>query len=149
MVREIFVKSILNRHKKRDEWFLNDYSLNPYLLCDFNCVYCYIRGSKYGERMKQGLVAKINAPRLLRKELLRRAKKGEYGFIALSSATEPWMHIEKEYQLTRACLRVIARYGFPVHCLTKSTLILRDLDLLKEIDENAILPPDLKQYKIL
>ena len=97
--------------------------------------------------MKQGLAAKVNAPALLEKELLRRAKRKEYGFIALSSATEPWMRVEEEYKLTRKCLEVIVRFKFPVHCLTKSTLILRDLDLLKEIDENAILPRDLEKMK--
>ncbi len=147
MVREIFAKTILNKHGKRDEWFLDDYSLNPYQLCDFNCIYCYIRGSKYGENMKQGLAAKINAPLLLEKELLNRAKGKEYGFIALSSATEPWMHAEKKYKLTRKCLEIIARFRFPVHCLTKSTLILRDLDLLEKIDKNAILPEDLSKLK--
>jgi len=49
MVNEIKVKSILNKHKKRDDWFLDDYSVNPYSGCSFNCIYCYIRGSKYGE----------------------------------------------------------------------------------------------------
>ena len=147
MVKEIFAKTILNKHRKRDQWFLDDYSLNPYQLCDFNCIYCYIRGSKYGENMRQGLAAKVNAPALLEKELLRRAKRKEFGFIALSSATEPWMRIEEEYKLTRKCLEVIVRFKFPVHCLTKSTLILRDLDLLKEIDENAILPRDLEKMK--
>ena len=97
--------------------------------------------------MRQGLAAKVNAPALLEKELLRRAKRKEYGFIALSSATEPWMRIEEEYKLTRKCLEVIVRFKFPVYCLTKSTLILRDLDLLKEIDENAILPRDLEKMK--
>jgi DNA repair photolyase len=42
MVKEIKVKSILNKHKKRDGWFLDDYSVNPYYGCPFNCVYCYI-----------------------------------------------------------------------------------------------------------
>ena len=147
MVKEVFAKTILNKHKKRDEWFLDDYSLNPYQLCDFNCIYCYIRGSKYGENMSQGLAAKINAPALLEKELLRRAKRKEYGFIALSSATEPWMHAKKKYGLTRKCLEIIAGFRFPVHCLTKSTLILRDLDLLEKIDKNAILPKDLSKLK--
>jgi len=147
MVKEIFVKTILNKHRRRDPWFLDDYSLNPYKLCDFNCIYCYIRGSKYGENMGKCLAVKINAPTLLRKELLRRAKRKEYGFIALSSSTEPWMNIEEKYRLTRKCLQVIAEFKFPVHCLTKSTLILRDLDILKQIDENAILPRDLSMLK--
>jgi len=147
LVKEIFVKTILNKHKKRDPWFLDDYSLNPYELCDFNCVYCYIRGSKYGENMRQGLASKMNAPILLEKELKRRARRKEYGFIAIGTATEPWMHIEDKYKLTRKCLEIVAKLRFPVHCLTKSTLILRDLDLLKEIDENAILPRDLSELK--
>jgi len=147
MIKEIFAKTILNKHKKRDAWFLDDYSLNPYQLCDFNCIYCYIRGSKYGENMKQGLAAKINAPTLLEKELARKANKKEYGFIALSSATEPWMRAEKKYGLTRKCLEIIVKFRFPVHCLTKSTLILRDLDLLEKIDKNAILPKDLSKLK--
>ena len=143
MVKEIFAKTILNRHKKRDPWFLDDYSLNPYQLCEFNCVYCYIRGSKYGD-MKRELAVKINAPAILERELFRRAERKEYGFIALSSATEPWMYIEEKHEITRKCLEIISKHNFPVHCLTKSSLILRDIDILKEIDENAVLPADLR-----
>ena len=47
------VKSILNKHKKRDSWFLDDYSINPYEACGFNCLYCYVRGSKYGENLAE------------------------------------------------------------------------------------------------
>jgi len=144
MVKEIYVKSVLNRHKRRDEWFLDDYSLNPYQLCQFNCVYCYIRGSKYGKNMGKELAVKVNAPSLLERELLKRAKKKEFGFIALSSSTEPWQPIEEKYKLTRKCLDVISRFRFPIHCGTKSKLILRDLDLLSEIDEKAVLPEDLR-----
>ncbi len=144
MVNEIRVKSILNRHRKRDDWFLDDYSVNPYSGCSFNCIYCYIRGSKYGENMAKTLSVKINAPELLEKQLARRAKKREYGIIALSSATEPYMQIEEKLGLTRRLLEIILKYRFPVHILTKSKLVLRDLDILKEIDKNAILPADLQ-----
>jgi DNA repair photolyase len=144
MVNEIKVKSILNKHKKRDDWFLDDYSVNPYEGCSFNCIYCYIRGSKYGENMAKTLSVKINAPKLLEKQLSRRAKKGEYGIICIASSTEPYMPIEEKTKLTRELLEIILRYKFPVHVLTKSKLVLRDLDLLKEIDRNAILHADLK-----
>ena len=140
MVREVYVKTVLNRHRRRDPWFLDDYSVNPYMLCDYNCVYCYVRGSRYGANMGESLAVKVNAPTILARELRRRAERREHGFIALSSATEPWMNAEAEYEVTRKCLRVILRYRFPVHCLTKSSLILRDLDLLGELDECAILP---------
>jgi len=144
MVNEIQVKSILNKHKKRDDWFLDDYSVNPYEGCSFNCIYCYIRGSKYGENMAKTLSAKINAPEILEKQVSRRAKKGEYGIIALSSSTEPYMQIEKKLELTRKLLEIILKYRFSIHVLTKSTLVLRDLDLLKEIDRKGVLPGDLK-----
>jgi len=143
MVNEIQVKSILNKHKKRDDWFLDDYSVNPYSGCSFNCIYCYTRGSKYGENMAKTLSVKINAPELLEKQLSRRAKKGEYGIIALSSSTEPYMPIEEKMKLTRKLLEIILKYKFPVEVATKSKLVLRDLDVLKEIDKNAILPADL------
>ena len=144
MVNEIQAKSILNKHKKRDDWFLDDYSVNPYSGCSFNCIYCYIRGSKYGENMAKTFSVKTNAPELLEKQLSRRAKKGEHGIIALSSATEPYMPIEEKLKLTRRLLKIILKHRFPVEIATKSKLILRDLDILKEIDKNAILPADLK-----
>lgn len=143
-MNKIKVKRVLNKHKKRDEWFLDDYSINPYYGCSFNCIYCYIRGSKYGENMSKNLSAKINAPEILEKELTKRAERKEYGFIALSSATEPYIKEEKELKLTRKILEIILKYRFPVHILTKSKLVLRDMDILKEIDKNAILPDDLK-----
>ncbi len=142
MVEVVRVRSVLNKHRRRDEWFLDDYSLNPYRGCSFNCVYCYIHGGRYGGR---GLAVKVNAPDILVKELSRYARKGEYGFIAIGSATEPWMTgVEERYRVTRKCLHVISKYKFPVHCLTKSTLILRDLDLLETIRDNAVIPSDLR-----
>jgi len=143
-INEIEVKSVLNKAKKRDSWFLLDYSLNPYSGCSFNCLYCYIRGSHYGGDTVQRLQIKSNAAEVLKKQLKRRVKKGEYGIIGIASSTEPYNELEKELKLTRRLLEIIARFKFPVSILTKSTLVLRDMDILKEINENAILPPDLK-----
>lgn len=81
MPHEIQVKSILNKTKRRDPWFLDDYTINPYSGCSFNCLYCYIRGSKYGINMEEKTAVKTNAPELLEKQLSSRAKKGQYGFI--------------------------------------------------------------------
>jgi DNA repair photolyase len=69
------VKSVLTKHKKRDSWFLDDYSINPYEGCSCNCLYCYIRGSKYGENMEEGLAVKANALQVLEKQLHARAKR--------------------------------------------------------------------------
>jgi DNA repair photolyase len=137
-------KTILNKTKRRDPWFLDDYTINPYSGCSFNCLYCYIRGSKYGEHMEEKLAIKTNSVELLKKQLALRAKKGEYGIIVLSSATDPYLQFEKEYELTRKMLEVILHYKFPVHIITKSDLVIRDFDLLKEIEKNAILPPELE-----
>lgn len=138
------VKSILNKKKNRDTWFLDDYTLNLYSGCSFNCLFCYVKGSIYGEHHEKKMTYKSNALELLDKQLQARAKKNQYGFIVMSSATEPYSHADKELKLTRSALEIISRYRFPVHLITRSDLILRDLDLLLEINENAILPEDFK-----
>jgi len=141
------VKSVLNKTKKRDEWFLDDYTINPYSGCSFNCLYCYIRGSKYGLHMEERLAVKENAIEVLEKQLQSRAKKNQYGIIVLASATEPYLQFEKELGLTRKILELILKYRFPVHIITKSDLVTRDFDLIKLIDEAAILPPDLQHLR--
>jgi len=143
MVKEIEVKSVLNKHKQHDDWFVVKYTVNPYYGCSFNCVYCYLRGSKYGEHMSKTLSVKINAPEILDKQLALRAKKNEYGIVGFASQ-EAYMPIEEKYQVTRKMLEVVLKHRFPVHMLTKSTLILRDLDLLKKIEQLAILPWDIE-----
>lgn len=139
------VKSILNKHKKRDDWFLDEYSINPYEGCGFNCTYCYIHGSKYGENLSEKITIKKDAVAILDKQLSNRAKKDEYGIIVVGSATDAYMQVEEEIGLTRELLQVILKHRFPVFISTKSALITRDFDLLKQIDESAILPEDLKQ----
>lgn len=135
---------MLNKTRRRDPWFLDDYTINPYSGCSFNCLYCYIRGSKYGLNMAEKLSIKSNALEVLDKQLASRAKKGQYGIIVLSSATDPYLHFEEESLLTRQILQLILNYRFPVHIITKSDLVTRDFDLLHQIDEQAILPPDLQ-----
>lgn len=147
MPAEIEVKSVLNKTKKRDSWFLDDYTVNLYSSCSFNCLYCYIRGSKYGSNLEQSLSVKTNAIEILDRQLSNRAKKGQYGIIVLSSATDPYLQIERKYELTRQALQVILKHRFPVHIITKSDLIERDFDLLQQIDRAAILPDDLQDLQ--
>jgi DNA repair photolyase len=137
-------KTILNKTKRRDPWFLDDYTINPYSGCSFNCLFCYIRGSKYGEHMERSLAVKENAIELLDKQLSLRAKKKQYGMIVASSATEPYLQFEEELQMTRKILERILHYRFPVHVITRSNLVTRDFDILEEINRQAILPPDLE-----
>ncbi len=143
MPKKIEVKSVLNKTRRRDDWFLDDYTLNLYSSCSFNCLYCYIRGSKYGTNLEESLSIKTNALELLDRQLFNRAKKGQYGIIVLSSATDPYLQIEREYQMTRGALEIINKFRFPVHIITKSDLITRDFDLLHRINNRAILPNDL------
>ncbi len=147
MPREIEIKTVLNKKKKRDSWFLDDYTLNLYSSCSFNCLYCYIRGSKYGTNLESFLSVKVNAIEVLDRQLTAKAKKGQYGIIVVSSATDPYLQLEKKYELTREALKIIAKHKFPVHIITKSDLVERDFDLLQQIDKEANLPADLQQLK--
>lgn len=142
-MKQIEVKSTLNKQKRRDDWFLTDYSVNPYSGCTFNCTYCYIRGSKYGENMAKTFSVKSNTVELLNRQLKRRAEKKEHGFIALASATEPYLPIEQKLQVTKQMLEIILKYHFPVAIGTKSPLVLRDLQLAKHY------PQLLQKYKNL
>jgi len=142
-MKELIVKSVLNKKKKRDNWFLDDYTLNPYEGCSFNCQYCYIRGSKYGENMAETLGVKINGPDVLDRQLSFRVKKKQYGMIALASATDPYIKAEEKYRVTRSYLELIRKHRFPVMMITKSEMILRDIDLLTLIDQQAIHAQDL------
>ena len=145
MLHQKQVKSVLNKQKQRDSWFLTDYSVNPYEGCSCNCLYCYIRGSKYGENMTDNLAIKSNAIEVLEKQLHAKAKKGQYGFVVVGSGTDAYMHHEGKWKLTEGMLQLLLKYRFPVFISTKSTLILRDVELLKEIDKAAILPGDLRE----
>jgi DNA repair photolyase len=136
------VKTILNKSKENRSIFLGDYSLNPYLGCSFDCEYCYINGSKYADSTDSFYI-KSNAPQLLRVQLRKKAKDGERGVLLIGSATDPYIKIEKELFLTREILKIANRFKFPVHIVTKSDLIVRDIDILKKINDGAVLPKDI------
>src|ERR1700752_2893413 len=104
MLKRKLVMSVLNKHKQRDTWFLTDYSVNPYEGCSCNCLYCYIRGSKYGENMDTGLAVKTNVLEVLDKQLASRAKKDQYGIVAVGSGTDAYIHHEERLKLTEGIL---------------------------------------------
>ena len=94
--------------------------------------------------MEDGLAVKTNALEILEKQLAARAKKSDYGFVAVGSGTDAYIHHEAKYRLTEGMLQLLLKYRFPVFISTKCTMITRDIELLKAIDKTAILPEDLK-----
>lgn len=114
--------------------------------CTFDCIYCYINGSKYAKETNSYYV-KSNACDLVYDKLKKLARNKQRAFINLGSASDPYMEIEKELELTREILKIFLRFKNPVHIITKSDLILRDMDILNKINEVAILPDDLKNLK--
>ena len=109
-----------------------DFAINPYVGCLHSCVYCYARFikkfTKHKEPWGEFCDIRINAPELLKKEV---GKIPSNSSIFISSVTDPYQPLEKKYQLTRKILEILAGYNFKVSILTKSNLVLRDLDILK------------------
>lgn len=129
-VKTIRAKSVLNKSK------IFDYCINPYTGCQINCRYCYARlfmrrYSGHKEPWGEFVDVKINAAEVLEKQLLR-AKKG---VVWIASVCDPYQPVEETYAVTRHCLEILAVRQFPVNIQTKSTLILRDLDILQEFEQ--------------
>jgi len=131
MIREVQVKGILNPVKQPDDWFGLKYNMNLYRGCQHRCIYCDSRSLCYKiEHFDRDVIVKVNAVDLLREQLPRKRVRGTIG---TGSMNDPYMPIEKQYNLTGRALSVIAENRFPVHVLTKSDLVLRDIDILEEI----------------
>lgn len=132
MIQEIQAKSILNKNKYPSSWFGVEYGMNIYRGCQYQCIYCDSRSECYRIENFDDIIIKANAPELLQKELARKRKRGTIGTGAMS---DPYIPLEKEYNLTGKCLEIISHYRFPVNICTKSNLILRDIELLQKINE--------------
>ena len=139
-IKEIKVKSVLVKTKLP----VGDFVINPYVGCQYACVYCYARFMKrftgYNEPWGSFVDVKINTPEILKKQLkhfqqLQHLKQIEQKFhVLLSSVTDPYQSLERKYQLTRKILKILANYPqFEIEILTKSDLILRDIDILKKL----------------
>ena len=141
-ITEIEAKSVLRRHRKIDSWFVSHYGMNLYRGCFHNCIYCDGRAEGYyvsGE-FGEDVAVKVNAIEVLRRELdpKRRRKPLSRSYIMLGGGVgDSYQPIEKKYQLTRRALQLVHESGFPVHVLTKSTLVTRDVDILKRINEQS------------
>lgn len=106
-----------------------DYALNPYIGCQHDCLYCY---APYVTKRPRAdwttVLARTDLPQALAKEI-----KGKKGMIGLGTVTDPYQEAERHLLITRRCLMEIIPHGLSVSVLTKSDLILRDLDLYKEL----------------
>lgn len=139
-VVEEAAKQIITRNQSPDISF--DRSINPYRGCEHGCSYCYARpthaymGLSPGLDFESKLFAKLNAAELLRQEL---SKPGYVPrTIALGANTDPYQPIERNYRITRQILEVLSEFGHPVGIVTKSSLVLRDLDILGPMAERGL-----------
>jgi len=140
IIREIKAKSILIKHRKIDSWFISRYGMNLYRGCAHNCVYCDGRSERYQVDgvFGEDVAVKVNAVEVLRRELnsKRRRTQLKPSFIMLGGGVgDSYQPVEKKYQLTRRTLHLLYEYKWPVHILTKSTFVERDIDILKKINQ--------------
>jgi DNA repair photolyase len=133
MIREIQAKVLLAHVKQPDPWFGLRYNMNLYRGCQHRCIYCDSRSECYRiDHFDDEVLVKANAIPLLREEL---ASKRQRGTIGLGSMNDPYMPLEAKIRLTRRALEVIAEFRFPVHLITKSDRVVRDVDLLTRINQ--------------
>jgi DNA repair photolyase len=126
IVKEVYSKTILSSSK------VFPYVINPYTGCAHGCTYCYARFMKrfthHLEPWGEFVDVKINAPELLKGQIAR--KKPERVWV--SGVCDPYQPLEAKYQITRQCLEILAQNGWPVSIQTRSPLVLRDIDILKQ-----------------
>ncbi len=132
LVREVQAKSILSRSR------IYDYVVNPYTGCQHACSYCYARFMKRFSGHKEAwgdfVDVKINAPDLLRKEIVRK----KMGSVWISGVCDPYQPLEARYRLTRECLWIIIEHRWPFVIQTRSPLVLRDIDLIQKADNGKV-----------
>ena len=124
-------KTILSKVKNGDYWYGVDYNMNLYRGCSHGCIYCDSRSNCYHIDNFDVPKGKENALLILEKEL---SKKKDNGVIGIGAMSDTYNPNEKQYEQTRGALKLISKYNFGVSIDTKSDLILRDLDLLKDIN---------------
>lgn len=133
MIKKIHAKSILSplRSKGFDPFGIA-YNMNIYRGCQHQCIYCDSRSACYKIENFADILVKENAIELLKSELPAKRKRLTIG---TGSMNDPYMPIEEELGLTRQALELIARYRYPVHIITKSNMVVRDIDVLRDISK--------------
>jgi len=136
----VFPKTIVNKVTSPDVGMTH--SMNPYQGCEHGCVYCYARNShefwgfSAGLDFERRILIKKDAPKLL--EALLKKKSWKAQTIVMSGNTDCYQPAEKQFKITRLCLEVFLKYKHPVGIITKNTLILRDLDILKALAKDHL-----------
>ena len=129
IIREIYARSILSKSK------VFDYVINPYIGCQHGCTYCYARFMKrftgHKEAWGEFVDVKIIAAALLQREV----EKMPPGRVWVSGVCDPYQPLEKTYELTKKCLEILVRHDWLITIQTKSPLVLRDVNLLRETDK--------------
>ncbi|MGB0652986.1 MAG: SPL family radical SAM protein [Thermoplasmatota archaeon] len=132
-VQEMEAASALNPFAAPDGSSEAAWSLNPYVGCAHRCAYCYVPDTIMAQRERWGsyVIVKRNLPTVLGHELKRRPRARVY----LCTGTDPYQPVEEEHRITRKCLELLGAAGWPVDLLTRSPLVLRDLDLLASMGD--------------
>jgi DNA repair photolyase len=139
-VRAEIARSIISHNTSPDIPF--NQSINPYRGCEHGCVYCFARPTHAYLNLSSGLdfetklFYKANAAELLERELSRRHYRP--AVIHLGASTDPYQPIEREHRTTRSILEVLCRFRHPVTLITKSHLVLRDLDVLQDLARDRL-----------
>jgi DNA repair photolyase len=137
---EVRARSILNKVPEASQMPFR-WTINPYRGCTHSCVYCFARPThtyldfNAGEDFEREIVVKVNAPELLRAELARPSWDGEH--VALGTNTDPYQWVEGRYRLMEGIWEGMRDAGNPCSILTKSPLLLRDLPLMRQINERT------------
>ena len=137
----IFPKTIVNKVTSPDVGM--QYSMNPYQGCEHGCIYCYARnthefwGYSAGLDFERKILIKKDAPRLLEAKI--KHKNWIAATIVMSGNTDCYQPAEKKFGITRECLEIFLKYRHPVGIITKNALLLRDLDLLKELNKDRLI----------
>ena len=133
-------KTIVNKITSPDLGMM--YSTNPYQGCEHGCIYCYARntheyyGFSAGLDFESKIIVKKDAPRLIEKFILN--PNWDPVPISVSGNTDCYQPLEKKYELTRGILKVFAQYRHPVGMISKNSLVLRDLDILKDLAQDNL-----------
>jgi DNA repair photolyase len=133
-IEYISAKTALSPMKPSNYWFSYNYNMNIYRGCSHGCIYCDSRSDCYHVENFDTVKAKENILTLLDTELSKKRKKGVVGTGAMS---DPYNPLEKKLELTRGALKLLNHHEFGLVIITKSSLIQRDIDILKEISRHS------------